>query len=98
MSGIRLIDANALKEKINAFYDKLFVGCVSSDLITYASGVDGIIDNAPTVEPERPTGKWLHKEFDPFLKEYGQCSNCLQRERVGNFCRNCGADMRGGDK
>ena len=41
-----------------------------------------------------PKGEWLLKEFDPFLKEYGQCSNCLQRERVGNFCRNCGADMR----
>lgn len=52
----------------------------------------GLIDNAPTVE--RPQGEWIHKEFDPFLKEYGQCSNCLQRERVGNFCRNCGADMR----
>ena len=46
---MRLGDLDALKEKINAFYDKLFVGCVSSDLIAYASGVDGIIDNAPTV-------------------------------------------------
>lgn len=45
---------------------------------------------------QRPQGEWLHKEFDPFLKENGQCSNCLQRERVGNFCRNCGADMRKG--
>lgn len=44
----------------------------------------------------KPHGEWLNKEFNPFLKEYGQCSNCLQIERVGNFCRNCGADMRGG--
>lgn len=49
MENIRLIDANALKETINAFYDAHFVGCVSNDLITYAKGVDGFIDNAPTV-------------------------------------------------
>ena len=44
-----LISRSELKEKVNAFYDSLFVGCVSSDLIAYASGVDSIIDNAPTV-------------------------------------------------
>lgn len=52
---MRLIDADALKETINAFFDAHFVGCVSSDLITYAKGVDGIIDNTPTVTPKLPT-------------------------------------------
>ena len=45
-----LISRSELKEKVNAFYDELFVGCVSSDLFAYAKGVDGIIDTAPTVE------------------------------------------------
>ena len=53
---MRLGDLDALKEKVNAFYDSLFVGCVSSDLIAYASGVDSIIDNAPTVCGNNP--KW----------------------------------------
>ena len=48
---MRLIDADALKETINTFFDAHFVGCVSNDLITYAKGVDGIIDNTPTVNP-----------------------------------------------
>lgn len=54
MKNIRMIDAIALKEKINAFYDALFVGCVSSDLITFAKGVDIFIDNALTIEPFEP--------------------------------------------
>jgi len=47
---MRLGDLDALKEKVNAFYDELFVGCVSSDLITFAKSVDEMIDNVPTVE------------------------------------------------
>ena len=54
MKNIRLIDAIALKETINSFFDAHFVGCVSNDLITYAKGVDGFVDNAPTIEPFEP--------------------------------------------
>lgn len=51
-------------------------------------------ENRDKQNSSRPKGEWLHKKFDSSLKAYGQCSNCLQRERVGNFCRNCGAEMK----
>lgn len=68
------------------------------DADAYESGyLQGHIDGHLKAEKDyaTPQGEWLYKEIDPFLKVYGTCSNCLQRERVGNFCRNCGADMRG---
>ena len=66
------------------------------EITDYDTGYqDGLEDGLNDI---RPQGEWLHKEIDPFLKVHGQCSNCLQRERVGNFCRNCGADMRGEEK
>lgn len=95
---MRLIDADALKEAINAFYDKLFVGCVSSDLIAYASGVDGIIDNAPTVEYpfyqeayqtgyeegkyERPQGEWITKHKE---NSFGQDVVCFECNKCGEY-------------
>ena len=44
---------------------------------------------------KRPQGKWvakkpyMHETFCPFCKEY------TKDEVYGNFCPNCGADMRG---
>ena len=65
--------------------------------------VHQIIDNAPTVEPERPQGKWIVEKnrFGDIL----HCSICGARPRRSeygydlhdNFCNDCGADMRKGD-
>lgn len=47
-------------------------------------------------ENERPQGEWIarepytHETFCPFCKED------TKDEVYGNFCPNCGADMRGG--
>lgn len=84
-------------------YDRYFIDEEYSlydapmDVYSYRSGWNEALKRAAIVIKSeiRPKGEWLHKEFDTSLREYGQCSNCLQRERVGNFCRNCGADMRG---
>lgn len=72
----------------------------------YRGYIDGlnrateIIDNAPTVEPERPQGKWsFDSEFLMIGSPYGsyKCSNCgiHTDDKEDNFCWNCGADMRG---
>ena len=106
-----LISRSELKEKVNAFYDSLFVGCVSSDLIAYASGVDSIINNAPTVDipTELCKGCRFLKDCETCeekLRPQGEwaeieggyiCSNCEDIEAyTPNFCPNCGADMRKG--
>ncbi len=85
MSEVRLIDANALKEKVNAFYDKLFVGCVSSDLVTYASGVDGIIDTAPTIEPEV---YMTAKDYNLYMEGYKQGRKDFEKPQAENNSEN----------
>lgn len=76
----RLIDADKLKKVIHCEY--------SDDL-----GILEKIDNAPTVEPERPHGEWITT-----LNGFHTCSKC---DEYGNpnyfkFCPYCGADMRKG--
>ena len=67
------------------------------------------IDNAPTVEPERPKGEWIAIKL-PITEEEGDikiiCSNCKDEFigqndletwiKVYHFCPICGADMKGG--
>ena len=47
-----------------------------------------LIDNAPIVE--RPQGKWI----------FSRCDKCgaYHDGMYRNFCPNCGADMKGGNK
>ena len=54
-----------------------------------------VIDELPSAEPERKKGKWIKNNLVGWL-----CSNCgeyivLNIKMHGNFCPNCGADMRG---
>lgn len=73
------------------------------------SDVRLLVEDAPTVEPERPQGKWIQTEVIDDDSEYGvngdasECSNCKHIENSHywtttyyNFCPNCGADMRKG--
>ena len=93
----RLIDANALRKQVNAFYDEHFKGLVPNELIKYAQAVDDFIDNAPTVDAivntieVRPKGEWTNKHF-----EHADCSLCGRtNDYHGGFCKYCGADNRG---
>jgi len=44
---------------------------------------------------ERPQGEWIRKQVSPAGCIY-VCSQCGMEEVIGgNFCWNCGADMRG---
>ena len=87
---MRLIDADALKEAVNGFYDNRFNGLVPSELIEYAQTVDNLIDNASTVE--QPTGKWEICEDD---QNFYFCSNCKEVEMWDKYryCPYCGAKM-----
>ena len=63
-----------------------------------------ILENLPSVQPERKKGEWIHKP-DIYLDEQTwECSECGEpwifiegtpSENNANFCPNCGADMRG---
>ena len=52
-----------------------------------------VIYHAPTIEPTRPQGKWLH----PYKINIAcECSNCNMQMPITdyfNFCPNCGAEM-----
>ncbi len=85
----RLIDADALLkilEREKEYHE-------NNGLPTRADGItDAIMDviDAPTIEPERETGKW---------GEHGECPFCgyLQQWDDDKFCGNCGARMEGGE-
>jgi len=84
---MRIIDADALKESL---FD-----LVAPSGIIYASDMESLIDNAPTIE--RPQGEWL-EPFEYRGKTYHKCTHChISSELIliDNFCPNCGADMRG---
>ena len=49
--------------------------------------------------PARPHGEW-QEPFESNGKTYHKCTNCHISSQLilfGNFCPNCGADMRGGE-
>lgn len=90
---VRLIDANALVEKlINNGWLKLDI-TDSAEMIA----VEATIDEAPTIDPEslRPKGRWDTKDMH-------KCTNCgvvaISDEWQylhTKFCPNCGAKMEG---
>ena len=98
---MRAIDADALivdcqlaqkqadrhgKEFANAFYSG------GGEISTEWWCVEDMIENAPTIEPERKTGRWI----DGSIPTYAACSECGYQERYAdenNYCPNCGARM-----
>lgn len=60
----------------------------------------GVLNNAPSAQPERKRGKWIvGSEFEDCI--YAKCNQCkvtqvfYYNKPLTNFCPNCGADMRG---
>lgn len=95
---MRLIDADALKEK--AFFHEI-------DNVSYVEEED--IDKAPTIDAvERKRGEWIKNEgrrgwhcscckVDNYYA-YSWNSESGRNEFQDNFCPNCGADMRKGEE
>lgn len=88
---MRLIDADALI----AEYDRVHVGA--------PGGARKLIEDAPTIEPERKTGKWLHTDMNfedgrdgaprGWMPWY--CSECGMGvgKHQTTYCPYCGAKM-----
>ena len=58
--------------------------------------LDDWINNLPSAQPERKTGKWEIYIISMFDGEGCRCSECgFEGVPYWDFCPNCGADMRG---
>lgn len=82
---MRLIDPIELKRDIS-------VAAMSNNHKT----LEQIIDEQPTIE-EHKKGKWLRTDkHDIYYQPGYECSVCgVLTICHGNYCPNCGADMRG---
>ena len=83
---MRAIDSIGLKQA-------LAVSAILEDKKT----IEQIIDEQPTIEPERKKGEWemVSQHENPPTYIY-RCSECRHKSfGFYNFCPNCGADMRG---
>ena len=93
---MRPIDGDALRDKLqNLGYDDWNQGVTTTWAEAFYACAD-IVADAPTIEPERKTEKWIKpKEHDHLL----QCSECEYEVTIDmayeyNYCPLCGADMR----
>jgi len=109
---MRAIDADALivdcqlaqkqadrhgKEFANAFYSG------GGEISTEWWCVEDMIENAPTIEPKRKTGRWIPQDHNKrngyattTVYYYPKCSVCGKNgDYTMRYCPNCGADMRG---
>jgi len=61
------------------------------------NGAKLLIDEQPTIEPERMKGKWINRSLNIVYPEWERytCSVCGKHSYNYDFCPNCGADMRG---
>ena len=81
---MRLINADALMEHV--YRDRLN----NRELIAE------MVRNAPTIEPERKTGRWIDETFKPWglVHHPYKCDQCGEHsEADSNYCPNCGARM-----
>lgn len=98
---MRMIDADAL---IDRMYHDAFE--TDTDMQKWDSGCwirykmfENAIDDAPTIDIDRPKGEWIMHIDDLFPCESTQeCSVCHVEQLINgnddNFCPYCGADMR----
>ena len=89
---MRPIDADAFKKYIDAQEGRPFIGC------TVGEAMKILIDEQPTMQPERKMGKWTLGFDNIYMEKYYYCSRCGCRkygrhEPIDYFCSNCGAKM-----
>ncbi len=87
---MRMIDADALKDYIDAQEGRPFIGC------TIGQALKIMTDEQPTIKPKR--GRWHYSDGKPArigLSFGVVCDKCgTESEYCTNFCGECGADMR----
>ena len=80
---MRLIDADTLIAYIDAQKGRPFIGC------TIGEALKILVDEQPTIEPERKKGTWI--DMDDHL--LCSCCGATHYGNDKNFCPNCGAQM-----
>ena len=105
MENKRLIDANALSEKIgNMKYEIThnrggYRYCNEDEKSEWdkLDGFDSLVCDAPTVDAvEVVHGRWIEEDGETEWECYYRCSKCFARNyEVPNYCPNCGAKMDG---
>ena len=86
---MRLIDADTLRAEFPIPEDITD----PNQALVHITGIWAEIDNAPTIE-ERKKGKAIVKSTG--YRGYWACDQCgTEIKCTDNFCRHCGADLRG---
>lgn len=100
---MRLIDADALEKKLHNFFDGKVIGepaYILRDVFCHIDSAQTIIWCSQTPEGlplmdlrERPKGEWIVQKGEPmpYICPFCNERNCCK----GNYCPDCGADMRG---
>ena len=110
---MKLIEAEKAKDVIHEYFKSLMVKDASGvDVYKLAVGIVSClkhdanllkaIDELPSIQPERKTGRWIYRKE---LSRYGDMWSCseynekttdsIMGKSRPNFCPLCGADMRG---
>ena len=91
---MRPIDAIGLKQE-------LVVSAILEDKKT----IEQIIDEQPTIEPERKTGHWVYRPEWSKYSDVWSCSECGEKtsqsvmgEPRFKYCPMCGAKMKGDEQ
>lgn len=91
---MRPIDAIGLKQA-------LVVSAILEDKKT----IEQIIDEQPTIEPERKTGHWVYRPEWSKYSDVWSCSECGEKtsqsvmgEPRFKYCAMCGAKMKGDEQ
>ena len=83
-------DTISRRQAIEALKEKVF-----HNLSDEFYGAMQVLDELPSVQPERPKEKWIHQAKFSRI-ECDQCGKVFRNSFAPkNFCPNCGADMRG---
>lgn len=95
---MRCIDADALRDRLQSLgYDDWNQGVSTSWADAYLECAD-MVDEQPTIEPERKKGEWMpiieSNENGEAYQSGIYCNNCGYTSVCeDNYCPNCGARM-----
>ena len=71
----RLIDADVLIDDCKKYLNRLNPSRDGKEC-TRIHWLIGVLSNAPTIEPERKTGKWIYSEHDVAMCDGYRCNKC----------------------
>ena len=101
---MRAIDGDRLKRKAQKVATEAWKMKIKASVETILNEFMDWIDDSPTIEPERPKGKWVdswRSKLDGTRYWYRECDHCgyerndCDPEKDSNFCPNCGASLEG---